>query len=65
VDDELDGVMAPSSVVVPRTNPRVGGIGDDHEVPMFDDGQSGAAALDRVQAAAAPELAVHSGAWAT
>ena len=29
---------------------------------MFDDGQRGAAALDRVQAAAAPKLAVHSGA---
>jgi hypothetical protein len=32
---------------------------------MFDDGQRGAAALDRVQAMAAPELAVHSDAWAT
>jgi hypothetical protein len=31
---------------------------------MFDDGQRGAAALDHVQAAAAPELVVHSGAWA-
>jgi hypothetical protein len=31
---------------------------------MFDDGQRSAATLDRVQAAAAPELAVHSGAWA-
>jgi hypothetical protein len=28
--------------------------------PLFDDGQRSAAALDRVQAAAAPELAVHS-----
>ena len=27
---------------------------------MFDDGQRGAAALDRVQAAAVPELAEHS-----
>jgi hypothetical protein len=32
---------------------------------MFDDGQRGAVALDRVQAAAAPELAIHSGTWAT
>ncbi|ONM04322.1 hypothetical protein ZEAMMB73_Zm00001d032066 [Zea mays] len=30
--------------------------------PLFDDGKRGAVALDRVQAAAAPELAVHSGA---
>jgi hypothetical protein len=29
---------------------------------LFDDGQRGAAALHRVQAAAAPELVVHSGA---
>jgi hypothetical protein len=29
---------------------------------MFEDGQRGAAALDHVQAAAAPELAEHSGA---
>jgi hypothetical protein len=48
-----------------HNNPRVVGIGDDHEVPLFDDGQRGAAALDRVQAAAALELAVHNGAWAT
>jgi hypothetical protein len=32
---------------------------------MFDDGQRGAAALDRVQAAAAPELTIHSVAWDT
>jgi hypothetical protein len=61
VDDELDDVMAASSVAVPRTT-RVVDIGDDHEVPMFDDGQRGVAALDRVQAVAAPELAIHSGA---
>jgi hypothetical protein len=29
---------------------------------LFEDGQCGAAALDRVEAAAAPELAEHSGA---
>jgi hypothetical protein len=40
--------------------PRVAGVGDDHEVPLFEDGQRDAAALDRVQAAAAPELAEHS-----
>jgi hypothetical protein len=45
-----------------QNNPRVVDISDDHEVPIFDDGQRGAAALDRVQAAAAPELDVHSGA---
>jgi hypothetical protein len=43
-------------------NPRVAGVGDDHEVPLFDDGQSDAAALDRVQAVAALKLAVHSSA---
>ena len=64
VDDELDGLMAPSSDAVPRTTRRVTGVGDDHEVPLLDDGQRGAAALDHVQAAAAPELVVHSGAWA-
>jgi hypothetical protein len=48
-----------------QNNPRVTGIGDDHEVLMFDDGQRGATALDRVQAVDATELAVHSGAWAT
>ena len=41
-------------------DPRVAGIGDDHEVSLFEDGQRGAAALDRVQAAAASELAEHS-----
>ena len=36
------------------------GVGDDHEIPLFVDGQRVAAALDRVQTAAAPELAEHS-----
>jgi hypothetical protein len=40
----------------------VADVGDDHEVPLLDDGQHGAAALDCIQAAAAPELVVHSGA---
>jgi hypothetical protein len=35
-------------------------IGDDHEAPCFEDGQHSAAALDRIQAAAAPELTEHS-----
>jgi hypothetical protein len=35
--------------------------GENHEFPLFNDGQRGAAALERVQAAAAPELTVHSG----
>ena len=45
-----------------QNNPRVADVGDDHEVPLLDDGQRGAAALHRVQAVAAPELVVHSGA---
>ena len=59
MDDELDVVTASLSDAVPRTT-RVAGVGDDHEVPLFEDGQHGATALDRVQAAAAPELAEHS-----
>jgi hypothetical protein len=43
-----------------QNNPRVAGIGNDHEVPLFEDGHRGAAALDRVQATTAPELAEHS-----
>jgi hypothetical protein len=41
--------------------PRVVDVGNDHEVPLLDDGQCGAAALDHVQAAAASELVIHSG----
>jgi hypothetical protein len=44
-----------------QNNPRVADIGNDHEDPLLDDGQHGAAALDRVQAAAASELVIHSG----
>jgi cation diffusion facilitator CzcD-associated flavoprotein CzcO len=44
-----------------QNNPRVTDIGDDHEVPLLDGRQRGAAALDHVQAAAASELVVHSG----
>jgi hypothetical protein len=59
VDDELDDVMAPSSNAVPRTT-READVGDDHEVPLLDDGQREAAVLHHVQATAAPELVVHS-----
>jgi hypothetical protein len=44
-----------------QNNPRVVNVGDDHEVPLLNDGQHGATALHRVQTAAAPELVVHSG----
>jgi hypothetical protein len=44
-----------------QNNPRVADVGNDHEVPLLDDGQRGAAAMDRVQAAAASELVIHSG----
>jgi hypothetical protein len=60
VDDELNGVMASSSDAVPKT-PRESSA-TTMRSPLFDDGKRGAVALDRVQAAAAPELAVHSGA---
>jgi hypothetical protein len=60
VDNELDGVTAPFSDAVPRTTRESSLFGDDHEVPLFEDGQRGEAALDRVQAAAVPELVEHS-----
>jgi hypothetical protein len=60
VDDELDGVTTPLSDAVPRTTRESPGVGDDHEVPLFEDGHHGTAALDRVQAATALELAEHS-----
>jgi hypothetical protein len=44
-----------------QNNPRVADVGNDHEVPLLDDGQRGAAALDRVQAAAASKLVIHNG----
>jgi hypothetical protein len=61
VDDELgdiDGVVVECGA---QNNPRVADVGDDHEVPLLDDGQRGEAALHHVQAMAAPELVVHSG----
>jgi hypothetical protein len=60
VDDELDGVTTCVVGCGAQNNPRDAGVGDDHEVPLFEDGQRGAAALDRVQAIAASELAEHS-----
>uniref|UniRef100_A0A804R597 Uncharacterized protein n=1 Tax=Zea mays TaxID=4577 RepID=A0A804R597_MAIZE len=60
VDDELDDIMAPLSDVVPRTTRESSALATTMRSP-FDDGQRGAAALDRVQAAAALELAKHSG----
>jgi hypothetical protein len=62
VDDELDGNDGAAVGCGALNNPRVADVGDDHEVPLLDDGQRGAAALDRVQAAATSELVVHSGA---
>jgi hypothetical protein len=59
VDDELDGVTTPSSDAVPRTTRESPALVTTMR-PLFEDGQRGAAALDRVQAAAAPELAEHS-----
>jgi hypothetical protein len=44
-----------------QNNPRVADVGNDHEVPLLDDGQHCTDALDRVQAAAASEIDIHSG----
>jgi hypothetical protein len=46
-----------------QNNPKVANVGDDHKALLLDDGQCGAAALDRVQAATALELVVHSDAY--
>jgi hypothetical protein len=59
MDDELDGVMASSLVAVPRTIRESPTLAMTMSPPL-DDGQRGAAALDCIQAAAAPELVVHS-----
>jgi hypothetical protein len=53
VDDELDGRDGSVVGCGAQNNPGVVDVGDDHEVPLLDDGQRGAATLDRVQAAAA------------
>jgi hypothetical protein len=61
VDDELDDIDGVVVECGAQNNPIVADIGNDHEVPLLDDGQRGEAALHRVQAAAVPELVVHSG----
>jgi hypothetical protein len=60
MDDELDGVMAPPLDAVPRTTRESSTLATIMR-PLLDDGQCGAAALDRVQAAATSELVIHSG----
>jgi hypothetical protein len=60
VHDELDGVTVPLSDTVPRTTRESPALATTMRSPLFEDGQRGAAALDRVQAVAAPELAEHN-----
>jgi hypothetical protein len=62
VDDELDGVMASLSDAVSRTTRESSTLATTMRPPLLNDGQRGAAALDRVQAAALRELVVHNGA---
>jgi hypothetical protein len=62
VDDELDGHDGAIIGCGAQNNPRVADVGDDHEVPLLDDGQRSTTALYRVQATAVPKLVVHSGA---
>jgi hypothetical protein len=61
VDDELDDVMALLSDVVPRTTWESPKLATTMRSPCLTM-DSGAAALDRVQAAAVPELVIQSGA---
>jgi hypothetical protein len=60
VDDELDGVMASSSDAMSRTTRESSTLATTMR-PLLNDGQHGAAALDRVQVVASRELVVHSG----
>jgi hypothetical protein len=46
-----------------QNNPRVIDVGDNHEAPLLNDGQRGAAALDHVQVVASRELVIHSGVY--
>jgi hypothetical protein len=62
VDDELDGRDGAIFECGAQNNQRVADVGDDHKVPLLDDGQRSAAALYRVQVTAVPKLVVHSGA---
>jgi hypothetical protein len=59
VDDELDGVMASSSDAVYRTTQESSTLATTMRSPCLTM-DNGAAALDRVQAAASLELVVHS-----
>jgi hypothetical protein len=59
VDDELHVVTASLSDAVPRTTRESPTLATTMRSPLFEDGQRGAAALDCVQAATAPELAEH------
>jgi hypothetical protein len=60
VNDELDVVTASLSDAVPGTTRESPALTMTMRSPLFEDGQRGAAALDHVQAAIAPELAEHS-----
>jgi hypothetical protein len=62
VDDELDSRDDAIVGCGAQNNSEVADVGDDHEVPLLDDGQHSAAALHHVQAEAALELVVNSGA---
>jgi hypothetical protein len=62
VDDELDSLDDTVVGCGTQNNPGVADVGNDHEVPLLDDGLSGVATLDRVQSVATMELVVHSGA---
>jgi hypothetical protein len=62
VDDELDGVMTSSSDAVSRTTRGSSTLATTMRPPCLTMDNNGAAALDRVQAAASRELVVHSGA---
>lgn len=62
VDGELDGSYGAVVGRGAQDGPGVADVGDDHEVPLLDDGQRGAAALDGVEAAVASELVVDGGA---
>jgi hypothetical protein len=53
--------MVSSSNAVPRTTRESPTLATTMRPPLLDDGQRGAAALHRVQAAAAPKLVVHRG----
>jgi hypothetical protein len=60
VDDELDDVMASSSNAIPRTTRESPTLATTMRSPCLTM-EHVAAALHRVQAAAAPELVVHNG----